>query len=203
MKRPPGDARDLPFDLPLDPLGTMVEPSRRAEGAQPELPLDSPSTRPAPAPETPETQEPPEAPVESEPGPRPASSVYARRWAAGALDGGVHLAVLVLAAAGSWWLGVPLTRVSILPLVVFLGCFSFVYHIVPLTFWGHTPGMAGVGLVARDPNGEPLTIHQAGQRWLGGILNLATLGLFFLISRERSLPDLLSRSKVSSYPPAP
>ncbi len=113
------------------------------------------------------------------------------------MDLAVHLAALGAAVGGSWFLGVPLNRLSILPLLLLIGCFSFVYHVLPLTFWGHTPGMARVGIVARSLDGGPLTIAQAVRRWLGAMLNVASLGLLFALSKEKSLSDRLSRSRLA------
>ena len=107
-----------------------------------------------------------------------------------------HLVVLGFAIAGSWWLGVPPRRLSILPLALFSAGFSFIYHVLPLVFWGHTPGMARFGLVARSIDGGPLTIGQAVRRWLGALLSVATLGLFFALGHERTLCDRLSGSTV-------
>lgn len=190
MKRPaPGEATEPLFDLPLD---------------APRVAPESPSTADAPEQMALESSEapPPEVPsiatataIEDR---RPGSSanLYGRRWAAGILDLAAHLAVLASAVAGSWWLDVAPNQASIPPLTLFLVCFSFVYHVVPLTFWGTTPGMARTGLTARASDGGPLTISQAVKRWLGGLLNVASLGLAFAISRERSLADILSRSSV-------
>lgn len=183
-KSPHGDRPGPLVDLSLDPATS-----------QPELPLEPALERPTEDPEAAQAIE-AEPPSGDAPRASTGSLLYGRRWTAAGLDLGVHLAVLLAAAAGSWSLGVPLGRGSLWPLVVFLACFSFVYHVVPLTFWGQTPGMAAVGLISRDPDGKALTIHQAGQRWLGSVLNVLTLGVVFLAARRRSLPDLLSRSRV-------
>jgi uncharacterized RDD family membrane protein YckC len=120
----------------------------------------------------------------------------AQRLAGGGLDIVAHLAVLGLAIAGSWWLGVPPNRLTLFPLALFATGFSFIYHVLPLVFWGHTPGMARFGLVARSIDGGPLTIGQAVRRWLGALLSVATLGLFLALGKERTLSDRLSGSRV-------
>ncbi len=185
MKRSaPGDGDDLPFDLPLD-SGRST-----AEGTQPQLPLEPlPARARPPAPGAPTT-------VDAGDGDGEAALLYGRRWAGGVLDLAVQIAVLASAIAGSWWLGVSPDRLLLWPLALFAASFSFLYHVLPLTFWGQTPGMASVGLAARAVEGGPLTINQAVQRWLGAVLNVLSLGLVFFFRRNRSLPDILSRSTV-------
>ena len=119
-----------------------------------------------------------------------------QRLAGAGLDIAAHLAVLGLVIAGSWWLGVPPSRLSLLPLALFTAGFSFVYHVLPLVFWGHTPGMARFGLAARSLDGGPLAMGQAVRRWLGALLSVATLGLFLAFDKERTLADRLSGSTV-------
>ena len=153
---------------------------------QPELPLEaiSPSDTSDKRPEG-----------ASENGPR--EPTFGRRVTSAVLDLAVHLGALGAAIGGCWFLGVPPNQLSFLPMLLLIGCFSFVYHVLPLTFWGHTPGMARVGLVARSLDGGPLTIAQAVRRWLGALLNVACLGLLFALSRQRSVSDLLSRSRLA------
>ena len=86
---------------------------------------------------------------------------------------------------------------------LFLLSFSFLYTVVPLAFWGHTPGMAWAGLDARGRDGEPLAFDQTARRWIGGILTLLLLGLPLLLAfGGRSLSDLLSGSETLSSRPA-
>jgi hypothetical protein len=85
-------------------------------------------------------------------------------------------------------------------LTVFLLAFSFLYSVLPLAFWGRTPGMAWAGLVARAPGGVSLTFAQTARRWLGGLVTLALLGLPTLLAAlgGRSLADLVSNSELSA-----
>lgn len=207
MKRSrPGNHDDSLFDLPLDARtensgssGKVVADAR----VQSELPLGPADSF---------TPDPPGAPPATAAGagdgtdgsnspgdlirPAPGLPSLAQRIAGGALDMVAHVAVLGLAVAGSWWLGVPPVRLTLLPLVLFIAGFSFIYHVLPLVFWGHTPGMARLGLVARSLDGGPLTIGQAVRRWIGAIMSIATLGLFLLLGTERTLADRLSGSTV-------
>ena len=194
MKRKTPDHGSEPlFDLPLD-QGTTAESAQGAR--QPELPLDAAGDR---------SSDPPSVAVASavaSDGSReaqesgPAGRPFRRRLTGGLIDLAAHLGVLALAVTGSAWLGVPPSRSSLLPLVLFGAGFSFIYHVLPLVFWGRTPGMATQELTARSLDGRPLTIGQAVRRWLGLLLNLVFLGLPFAILRERSLSDRLSRSTV-------
>ncbi len=189
MKRSARGAHNTPIDLPLDPA-PRASRVPAIEQSQPELPLE-PATDPSASPE----------PLADSEAQRPAARAVtsSRRLAAGVVDLAVHLGAFATAVAGSWWLGVPPSRLSSLPLLLLIACFSFVYHVLPLTFWGHTPGMANVGLVARSTDGGPLTIGQAVRRWLGALLNVASLGLIFFFSQERSLSDRLSRSEIRGH----
>jgi len=190
-----GELEGSPFDLALDTPPATAEPSDRE--MQPELPLEAAAKRPL------------ESGEETSPGfnqPAPgdllesaAGGLINKRLAGGTLDFAIHLAVLASAVAGSWWLGVPPSRVSFFPLLLFILSFSFVYHVLPLTFWGHTPGMASVGLLARSLDGGPLTIAQTILRWLGVLVIVLSLGLLFLVRpHARSIPDRLSGSVVRS-----
>ncbi|MFQ5525751.1 MAG: RDD family protein [Thermoanaerobaculia bacterium] len=192
MKRSaPGDADDPLFDLPIDPEQAAAGSASVPE-VQEQLPLEPALAQP---PDTPGAET--VVAVEEQP-PDPHRALYGQRWAAGILDLAAHVTVLAAAVAGSWLLGAQLGSSSFLPLAIFTAAFSFVYHVVPLTFWGRTPGMAATGLNARASDGGPLTISQSVQRWLGSIFNVASLGSAFLVSRKRSLADLFSRSTVTS-----
>lgn len=189
MKRP---ARDEPsetlFDLPLDqevgeaaeqaPL--PLEPAAAANDTEPRTARDGGfagdggSDRPTPA----------------------QAAGLRRRLEGGLLDGAAHAAVLLMAMVGSWWLGVPPSRLTVLPLLLFAAGFSFVYHVLPLVFWGCTPGMAQRGLVARSLDGGPLTIGQAVRRWLGAIASFLSLGLVLAFGAEETISDRLSASRV-------
>ncbi|HVT16040.1 MAG TPA: RDD family protein [Thermoanaerobaculia bacterium] len=130
-------------------------------------------------------------------GSRTAAPVTAgRRFAAGAADLLVHLAVTVGILVGARFLGVHPVLADWPAVALFVLAFSFLYMVVPLAFWGHTLGMAWAGLTAQNVNGEPLAFGQTARRWLAGLLTAATLGLPLLVSRRRrSLSDLLSGSR--------
>ena len=103
----------------------------------------------------------------------------------------------LLLVAGSWALGVRPDLDDLPAFALFLGIFSFLYCLVPLAFWGQTLGMVWAGLVARNPDGEPLTFDQSAWRWMGMVLTLATAGLALvtlLFSGRRSLTDRISGS---------
>ena len=79
----------------------------------------------------------------------------------------------------------------------FLLSFSFLYTVLPLAFWGHTPGMAWAGITSHNTpqNGEPLTFDQTVRRWLGAILTSALAGLPLLLAfGGRTLTDWFSGS---------
>ena len=104
-------------------------------------------------------------------------------------------AIGALAAVGAGWLGAPIGRDGLVPLALFLLAWSFVYFVVPLAFWGQTPGMSWAGLVARSGAAEPLSFGQASMRWLGTWITWATLGLGGLLAfTGRSLADRISGS---------
>jgi uncharacterized RDD family membrane protein YckC len=121
------------------------------------------------------------------------------RIAAGAADLLVHAAVGVGVLMGSRSMGIRLLLSDWPALAVFLLSFSFLYSVVPLAFWGQTPGMAWLGLSSRSRDGEPLAFDQTARRWLGGVITALLLGLPLLVSgRRRSLSDLLSGSETVS-----
>ncbi|HSM51631.1 MAG TPA: RDD family protein, partial [Thermoanaerobaculia bacterium] len=85
----------------------------------------------------------------------------------------------------------------------FLVAFSFLYWVIPLAFWGQTPGMVWAGVVARNLDDGPLAFGQTARRWLGSLLSLALLGLPGLGAlRGRSLADWMSGSRTLSVEPA-
>ncbi len=74
--------------------------------------------------------------------------------------------------------------------------FSYLYWVVPLAFWGQTPGMTWRHLIARNSDSEPLTFGQASRRWLGALLTVALFGAPLLLALGgRSLSDWLSASQ--------
>jgi len=106
-----------------------------------------------------------------------------------------------VAALGARSLGAPIGVAELGPLALFLFAWSFVYFVVPLAFWGATPGMSWAGLVARTSATEPLSFGQAAMRWLGTWLTWASLGLGGLLALSgRSLADRVSGS--STHPQA-
>ena len=81
--------------------------------------------------------------------------------------------------------------------LVFLLCFSFLYHVVPLAFWGQTPGMAWRGIRARDAGGDSLSFGQSGVRWAGAVMTgvLGGLPILLALVGGRSLSDRISGSR--------
>lgn len=120
------------------------------------------------------------------------------RLAAAAFDGMILVAAAALALIGAALLDVRPGLAGLPGLGALLLVFSFAYSVVPLAFWGATPGMRVAHLVARDRDGGPLTFGQTALRWLGGLLTLALAGLPMLLALgplgARSPADRLSRS---------
>ena len=129
----------------------------------------------------------------------PAPAGWPSRVLASLADGAFLGAALVGGGLAAALLGVWPGAGALVPLALFALVFSFVYSVVPLAFWGRTPGMAVAGLVSRDADGGPLTFGQTGLRWLGGLLTLAAAGfpLFLALGPlgGRSLADRLSGSR--------
>lgn len=132
------------------------------------------------------------------------------RWAslpARIAAGGADLAALgsaaLAVAAGTRLLGHP-GPWPWPPFALFLLAFSFLYTVVPLAFWGQTPGMAWRGLVARSLDGDALSFGQTFRRWIGSVLTVAGAGLPLLLAllgdgaaagaAGRSLADRISGS---------
>ena len=116
---------------------------------------------------------------------------------AGLVDLGVMLGVLLVIGVGLWWLDVDVDLVDRVLVLVFLMPFSFLYQIFPLAFWGCTPGMAKVGIVARNKDGQTLSFSQAALRWVASVLTVASVGLPLILTATtgRSLADRLSGSQ--------
>ena len=126
--------------------------------------------------------------------PQPAG--VAVRLAAGIIDLLIHLALAASLVAGSGLLGVTIDPRHAVPLSFVVLLFSFLYHVVPLAFWGQTPGMAAVDLRARTMDDLPLSLPQATKRWLALLLTVGTAGLGVLLALGgRSLADRLSGSQ--------
>ena len=188
MSRPPeGPDPDLLFDLPLDPIPD--EPSEVA----------TPRKKSSPGEETGDDQGALTFTPEEEPAayrPPPVEAPMGPRFIAAVLDLIAQVAILGFALAALRLLEVPIDRRLLAPLAVFLGSFSFLYQVMPLTFWGHTPGMAYAGIHSRAKGGGFMTIQQCVLRWLGWLLTLATAGIAGLLSLSGvSLTDLLSGTR--------
>ncbi|HKI85620.1 MAG TPA: RDD family protein [Thermoanaerobaculia bacterium] len=202
-----GDA-PLLFDLPLnDPAGKNSRPSEQAHGEngleprpepeadtddEPNLPL-FPTSDLAAADQSSGVEAPEAQPV-AEGAPR--SAPLGKRLLAAAIDLVVWLAALLLLALGATLMGVAPGRRDWPAALLFLAAFSFLYTVIPLAFWGKTPGMAWARIVARSGDGEPLTFGQTGSRWLACLLTIALLGLPALLALlpGGSLVDRLSHS---------
>jgi len=121
------------------------------------------------------------------------------RIAAGVADLIVHAAIAMGALFGCWGLGVRPTLAELPAGGLFLLAFSFLYIVLPLAFWGHTPGMAWAGITSHNRDGEPLTFDQTARRWLGAVLTFLLAGLPLLLAfGGRSLTDWISGS--ATYP---
>jgi len=184
------------FDLPLDGR-VPVEEEDEEEGDRPR-----PEERPEPielfvappAAEAPSRAAPPAAGAARSREPAPLAS----RYLAGLADLAVHLALAVALLFGARVLGAQAGLADWPALVLFLVVFSFLYTVLPLAFWGQTPGMAWAGLVARSPGDANLAFGQSARRWLGGLLSAALLGLPALLAAggRRSVADRISDSDV-------
>jgi len=187
----------LLFDLPLSPGGTgddelEEEPPLRRKRAAREASRSGPVPVPTPEPD-------PDAEEEAAVSPGHEFASRGSRIAAGLADVVVHAAVGVMALFGCRALGVRPDLSAAPAFAVFLLAFSFLYVVLPLAFWGHTPGMAWAGITSRNRDGEPLNFDQTARRWLGAVLTLALVGLPLLLSiGGRSLTDWISGS--ATYP---
>lgn len=184
----------LLFDLPLEPQrGRSAAPTPPAERKRPRQPEPAPE----PALSFDEPDEPPPSPA-ARSNASGRAGLGSRISAAGA-DLLVHASVAVGVLVGCRLMGVRPVLSDWPAVALFLLSFSFLYTVVPLAFWGHTPGMAWAGLDARSRDGEPLAFDQTARRWIGGILTLLLLGLPLLLAfGGRSLSDLLSGSETLS-----
>jgi uncharacterized RDD family membrane protein YckC len=126
--------------------------------------------------------------------PQPAGVLV--RAQAGAADLLAHLAVLSASILAMRIMDLTLTTNQWPGFAVFLALFSSLYLAFPLAFWGHTPGMAWFGLLARDQGDRPLAFGQTGLRVLASWVTILLLGLPVLWALSgRSLVDRLSRSE--------
>lgn len=203
-KTPP----ELPlFDLPLHPETqpaaaasdeSEAEPAEDGGAGAPEM-----AERPTAAAEQAllfEVESPQESaagdPAEDRPTPEVPAS-WGRRLQAGLADLAIHLLMLAVAATAAYRLGVRLTWDYWPPFAGLALIFSFLYWMVPVAFWGQTPGMAWVGQAARGLDDQPLTFYQVFLRWIGALLTTALAGLPLLLALGAggSLSDRLSASK--------
>lgn len=216
MKEDPRSEPGL-FDLPLEPVSesTGAEPPRAASPARPseleELAVE-PETLPLFSDEEIdrhldselefEASEPEVAPVEParpravpDPPALPEPARLGARFRATCGDLAVLAAAGLAAAVGARTLAAPIGGEQVVPLLLFVVVFSFVYAVVPLAFWGGTPGMIWAGLVARTPDSEPLSFGQSVLRWFAGWATFGLLGLPGLLALTgRSLVDRISGS---------
>lgn len=147
-----------------DPTAPESSKPQRDLFSEPETTSTPPtSTGPRPVPDsTPET---------------PQDAWPTERFKASLIDLVAHLAVLALFASGARFLGVPIDRTVLIPLIAATVAFSFLYTVPSLMIWGRTPGMSASGLVAHSSEYPALTAGQALGRWLIGWLNWLSLGL--------------------------
>jgi len=125
---------------------------------------------------------------------------FRARLFAGLVDLGVHVAVAALALGGARLLEVrPDLPQQLAPFALLLLVFSLFYSVVPLAFWGKTPGMAAVGLVCQAGDDLPLTFAEALRRWAGELVTVLLLGIPGLLAlggERRSLADRWSGSSL-------
>lgn len=141
------------------------------------------------------------APSEARSAPALATTApFRARLFAGLVDLGVHVAVAALALAGARLLEVrPELPQQLAPFALLLLVFSLFYSVVPLAFWGKTPGMAAVGLVCQAGDDLPLTFAEALRRWVGELVTVLLLGIPGLLAlggERRSLADRWSGSSL-------
>lgn len=173
------------FDLELD---SEAPPDGEEVAAEPDLGEPAPRQDSLPEPE--ELESGPNDESDEMPAP------LGTRAFAGLTDLVAHLAVLALALGGVRFLGVVPAAPDLPALSVLLVIFSLFYTVVPLAFWGRTPGMAAAGLQCRSLGGVPLSFGQATRRWAASLLVVASAGLLFLVALSgTSLPDRMSGSR--------
>lgn len=178
-------------DLPLFPeaeAGGGTPGATREPGRHPPAPpLGRPPSVSAPSP-------PPPARIPAA-RPRWRAARFGERVGAGLVDCVALAGATVIVVLGSVLAGARLAGDRWAPLALFLLAFSFVYTVVPLAFWGQTPGMAVLGLVARRPGQAPLSFRQAAARWLAGWATVLLAGLPALLALSgASLADRLTGS---------
>lgn len=188
----------LLFDLPLSTPGPGDEPEEEEEPPLRRKRTAREAGRSGPVP-VPLPEPDPGAGEERAATPGHGFAGRGSRIAAGLADLVVHAAVGVMALFGCRGLGVRPELSAAPAFAVFLLAFSFLYVVLPLAFWGHTPGMAWAGITSRNRDGEPLSFDQTARRWLGAVLTLALVGLPLLLAiGGRTLTDWVSGS--ATYP---
>jgi len=202
-QRPPPDLGSLPlFPEPAPPKkaeseeGKVIEGSASSETPEPPTFLEVPSTEPS-------FHEPVADDLVVEEQPSSMGVTFQSRLWAGLADLAIHTAVVVVLLAGQALLTPTPPSLALLPAYgVFLLAFSFLYTVVPLAFWGQTPGMSAVGLQVRAADGENLTFPQPALRWGAGLVTCALLGLPLLMALSgRSLGDRLAQSNTIRLTP--
>ena len=216
--RDPAAQADL-FDLPLGPPSEADPQPAPAADDEPDLASKAPTSPPpevsSPPPEinappiaaTPrQDQEPVEAPapraaeayVEAEaapPGP-PTAATLGRRILSGGADVLVHAGALATAVLGLDFMGIEHDLANIVPLLLLVLSFSFLYTVISLSFWGQTAGMAWLGIAARQSPQFPISFAQATLRWVGGLVTFCLAGLPLLLALGGgSLSDRISHSQ--------
>jgi RDD family protein len=164
------------FELDLDEEEAAVE-------ERIELPLAAPTSRQPARPAAPQV----------------ATAPFRARLFAGLVDLGVHVAVAALALGGARLLEVRPAPAQLPAFALLLLVFSLFYTVVPLAFWGKTPGMAAVGLACQAGDDLPLTFAEALRRWLAELVTVLGLGLPGLLAlggARRSLADRWSGSEL-------
>ena len=186
--------------LPLDTTPESADPPEAGAEARAESPEPA-EDEPAPVRQTklfdadpPETEvEEPNDPDEDAAG---GPALFTDRLRSSVADLGVQVLMLAVAILAAYRLGAPLSWSLWPPFAILALVFSFLYWMIPLAFWGQTPGMAWVGHLARSLDDEPLTFHQTFLRWIGALLTTGLVGLPLLLALSKSsLSDRLSQSK--------
>ena len=131
-----------------------------------------------------------------------------RRAGAGFIDSLLVVLLWDLAAMwmalGLWWLrGLPRTQgewLIMLAVILALGvALRLAYTVICVGGCGQTPGRMAAGIAVVDRAGGPPGYGRAFVRWLGGIVNVLTLGLAALVllfARDgRGVPDRLAGTR--------
>jgi len=195
------------FDLPIDPASETTgraaarragrgerAPQAAAEPASDALPLFSPTAAAGGAGARDERRL-RAVGVEDRPTPTVRASV-GRRLLAGLGDLALHAAVFVLMLAGARLLGSEVTPAALPPTALGLLLFSMLYTVLPLAFWGQTPGMSFAGIASSSLDGEPLSFGQSFRLWLASLVSLLLAGLpTLIVPRGRSLSDRLAGAR--------